>query len=128
MRTIRLGSLLCVALLCLTIQTAFALRCSGRITSPGDTKWHIQDICGEPISIGIHQEAVTVEKEYEENQSNRKYQIEKDHTILIDYEIWRYKFKKKGLAYILIFRNDILIDEVTEEHYKGYWRHRKEYN
>ena len=123
-----LGSFLCVTLVCLMSQTTFALRCSGRITSPGDTKWHVQDICGEPRSIDIHQEAITIEKQYENHQSSRRYQIEKEHTILVDYEIWRYKFNKRGLAYILIFLDNILTDELTEENYKGYWRQRKEYN
>ena len=123
-----LGSLLCVALVCLTSQTAFTLRCSGKITSRGDTKWHVQDVCGEPISIEIHQEEVTIEKQYEENQANREYRIEKEHTILIDYEIWRYQFSKQNLPYILIFRNDILIDELTEKNYKGYWRQKRRHN
>jgi hypothetical protein len=119
MRKAALGSLLCIVIVCLTSHTAFALRCSSRIISRGDTKWHVQDVCGEPNSIDIHQEEVTVYK----NQEH--YQIEKELTIYIDYEIWRYHFNRQSLPYILIFRDQTLIDEMTEKHYENYWSRKK---
>ena len=127
MRKAVLGSLLCITLVCVTSQTASALRCSGKIISRGDTKWHVLDVCGEPESIEIHQEDLTIRKKQEQHQANREYQIEKEHTIYIDYEIWRYQFSKRGLPYILIFRDYILIDELTEKHYKDYWIKKRVY-
>ena len=121
MRKAMSGSVLFVILVCGTSHPALALRCQDKIVSRGDTKWLVQEVCGEPTSIDEYHEVITQKKENEQFGESAAY------TTFITYEIWRYDFGRGRLAYILIFRDQTLVDEVTEKQYKDYWRNKRGY-
>ena len=80
-------------------QTAWALRCKGRIVGVGDSESKVLRICGEPDRITEWREPV-VETVYD---PDRKIHIEHKNYI-IDH-VWTYKFGSGRLEYILIFHD-----------------------
>jgi hypothetical protein len=62
MRKAMPGSVLFVILVCGTSHPALALRCQDKIVSRGDTKWFVQEVCGEPTSIDEYHEVITQKK------------------------------------------------------------------
>jgi hypothetical protein len=113
------GSVLFVILVCGTSHPALALRCQDKIVSRGDTKWLVQEVCGDPAWIDEYHEVITQKKENEQLGESTAY------TSFITYEIWRYEFGSGRLAYILIFREQTLVDEITEKQYKDHWRKKR---
>lgn len=115
------GSVLFVILVCGTSLPALALRCQDKIVSRGDTKWFVQEVCGEPTSIDEYHEVITQKRENEQLGESTAF------TDFVIYEIWRYDFGSGRLAYILIFREQTLMDKVTEKQYKDYWSKKRRY-
>ena len=116
-----LGSMLFIILMCGTSYPVLALRCQDKIVSRGDTKWRVQEVCGEPHSIDEYQEVITQKKSNEQLGESTAY------ITYVTYEIWRYEFGSGRLDYILIFRDQTLVDDMTEKQYKDYWSNKRRY-
>jgi hypothetical protein len=81
-----------------TVTVASAQPCHGRIISIGDSKWEVQEACGEPSSI---EETVEVVPRQVYDAIQHVYiQI----PVYIHKSIWIYNFGPTNLIYILTFR------------------------
>jgi Protein of unknown function (DUF2845) len=80
------------------VNTASAQPCHGKIISIGDTKWEVQEACGEPSSI---EETIEVVPKLVYDAIQHVYvQI----PVYINKSIWTYNFGPTSLIYILTFR------------------------
>ncbi len=85
-----------------TVTLAVAQPCHGKIISVGDSKWEVQDACGEPSQI---EEAtdVLLQSAYD-NLRHVYVQI----PVYVTKSIWTYNFGPTSLIYILTFRENKL--------------------
>ena len=81
-----------------TDNLASAQPCHGKIISIGDTKWEVQEVCGEPSSLEETTEVVP-ELVYDAIQH-----VYVQNPVYINKSIWTYNFGPTSLISILTFR------------------------
>lgn len=106
----------------ITISSAYALRCGGRIVSVGDTPMQVVDKCGQPDHIETRQETRHI-KNYHYHKHNGSKGWHKPPyfvTETIQIEEWIYNFGPTRFMRHLIFMTGRL--EKIEIGDKGYYR------
>ena len=80
------------------VTSAFALQCQGKIIFIGESKWEVQEACGEPSAIEETVEVV-LQRAYDEIRHGYVH-----IPVSLNKSIWTYNFGSSRLIYILTFR------------------------
>ena len=106
----------------LMLSPAYALRCGGRIVSPGDTSMQVVEICGQPDQIETREETHYI-KDYRYHKDYRSKGWRRSPFLIsktIQIEEWIYNFGPTQFMRHLIFMSGRL--EKIETGDKGYYR------
>ncbi len=85
-----------------TVTRAVAQPCHGKIISIGDSKWAVQDACGEPSQIEETTDVV-LQSAYDDLRH-----VYVQIPVYVTKSIWTYNFGPTSLIYILTFRENKL--------------------
>jgi hypothetical protein len=91
-------------------QSAEALRCQNRLVSSGDSPIEVLGKCGTPTLQQYRQEEI----ETFEPVFIRGKQVLVARRITVPVEIWTYNFGPHSLIYVVVFRNDRVVDIRTQ--------------
>jgi hypothetical protein len=103
MHRCRVTIMVLIAVLVGVAEVALALQCGGRIASTGDSKWEVQEACGEPAYI---EESIEVIPKVIYDEFRHRYvQI----PVYVSKSVWTYNFGPTRLIYFLTFRENTLV-------------------
>ena len=109
-RIVRLATVVAVVMLVVTIGTALALDCHGRLVVIGASPWEVQERCGEPSAI----------EDVVKHLAQRAYDPTSQSTVYIlmpvQQSIWTYNFGSTRFLYYLTFQEGKLIDITTGDY------------
>jgi len=80
-----------VALLSIGVMPAHALRCNGKLITPGDEKQKVQDLCGEPVDVHYY-ETYPEQPIYHNHTHNEYCNHANEYLPPITIEVWTYNF------------------------------------
>jgi hypothetical protein len=89
-------------------DTAYGLRCSGKIVSIGDTKSQVIDKCGEPDNIESWEEERIKKDHYYSYDNDRSYEDYREPFLVKEYvriEEWTYNRGPTTFIRYLLFEN-----------------------
>lgn len=87
-------------------QSAWALRCSGKIIAPGDRPSRVIALCGEPADVREYEKEIVLHDRYRYGP----FALVRKRFLV---EAWSYNFGPRRLMQILTFHNGKLVDIET---------------
>jgi hypothetical protein len=104
------ASVVAVVMLVVTIGTALALDCHGRLVVSGASPWEVKERCGEPTTIE------DVMKHLAQRSHDPISQTTMYILVPVQQSIWTYNFGSTRLLYYLTFQEGKLIDIKTGDY------------
>jgi len=104
------ASVLSIMVLAVTIGTALALDCHGRLVVIGASPWEVKERCGEPTAIEDVMKHLP-QRAYDPISQTSVYIL-----VPVQQSIWTYNFGSTRLLYYLTFQEGKLIDITTGDY------------
>jgi len=104
------ASVLSIMVLAVTIGTALALDCHGRLVVIGASPWEVKERCGEPTAIEDVMKHLP-QRAYDPISQTSVYIL-----VPVQQSIWTYNFGSARLLYYLTFQEGKLIDITTGDY------------
>ena len=99
-----------VIVLVVTIGTARALECHGRLVVLGASPWEVKEQCGEPTAIEDVMKHIA-QRDYDPISQTSVYIL-----VPVQQSIWTYNFGSTHFLYYLTFQEGKLIDITTGDY------------
>ena len=109
-RMVMLATVVAVVKLVVTIGSALALDCHGRLVVIGASPWEVKERCGEPTAIEDVMKHVP-QRAYDPRSQTSVYIL-----VPVQQSIWTYNFGSTRFLYYLTFQDRKLIDITTGDY------------
>jgi Protein of unknown function (DUF2845) len=107
---VMLATVVAVMMLVVTIGSALALDCHGRLVVIGASPWEVKERCGEPTAIEDVMKHIP-QRAYDPTSRATVYIL-----VPVQQSIWTYNFGSTRFLYFLTFQEGKLIDITTGDY------------
>jgi Protein of unknown function (DUF2845) len=107
---VMLATVVAVMMLVVTIGSALALDCHGRLVVIGASPWEVKERCGEPTAIEDVMKHIP-QRAYDPTNRATVYIL-----VPVQQSIWTYNFGSTRFLYFLTFQEGKLIDITTGDY------------